>query len=72
MEFSEIISDYFEKNRPPSLQERFSKVVEDESLVNELIDIVEGWLPKENPSPNFYTLHWNKCVKGLKDRLRNP
>lgn len=72
MDTLDIIKEYFEKNRPPSLQERFSELVKDESLVNSLIEIVEGWLPKEDPSPNVHTLQWNKCVRMLKEKLRVP
>ena len=76
--FQQIMNDYFEKNKPPTLKERFEEYLSTKVdwaqshhvTANELVDIVMGFLPKEDPRPSYDTMQWDKCVQNMKSRLR--
>ena len=62
----------FEKynNRPPSLY----KIIHDElgyshDCTYEIVEAVEKWLPKEDPRPSYATMQWDKCVRGMHEKL---
>jgi hypothetical protein len=64
------MDEYFEKNRKPCLRERFQTCIDTtdpELLVNELVNIVEEFLPTEHPTNSS---GWNDCIKQIKQRLR--
>lgn len=76
--FQQIMNDYFEKNKPPTLKERFEEYLSTKVdwaqshhvIANELVDIVKEFLPKEDPRPSYDTMQWDKCVRNMKSRLR--
>ena len=65
--FLKIIDDYFEKNKPLTLRQRLEQ--SDDLSVETVLEIVKGWLPKEDPRPSYATMQWDKCVRSLHDRL---
>ena len=57
-------------NRPPSLY----KIIHDElgyshDCTDEIVEAVEKWLPKEDPRPSYATMQWDKCVRGMREKL---
>lgn len=76
--FQQVMDDYFENNKPPTLKERFEEYLATKVdwaqshhvTANELVSIVKEWLPKEDPRPSYATMQWDKCVRNLKNRLR--
>lgn len=76
--FEKAMDDYFEKNKKPTLKELFEDYLStkvdwaqsNHVIANELVDVVKKWLPKEEPTPNYYTVHWNKCIQNMRSRLR--
>lgn len=73
--FQQIMNEYFEKNKPPTLKERFEEYLATKVdwaqsyhvTANELVDITKKWLPKEHETNSY---EWNKCVENMKNRLR--
>lgn len=72
-----IMDEYFEENKPPTLKERLTEwaynknsVRPDFDGVDEILAIVEKWLPKEDPSGSYVIMQWNKCVKSMHKRLK--
>ena len=65
--FLKIIDDYFEKNKPLTLRQRLEQ--SDDLSVETVLEIVKGWLPKEDPRPSYATMQWDKCVRSLHERL---
>jgi len=73
--FQQIMNEYFEKNKPSTLKERFEEYLSTKVdwaqshhvTANELIDIVKKWMPKEHETNSY---EWNKCVQSMKSRLR--
>lgn len=76
--FNQIMKDYFEKSKPPTLKERFEEYLTNKVdwaqsthvTANELVNIVKEFLPKEDSQPTYVTMQWNKCIQNMKDRLR--
>lgn len=73
-EYKQIMDDYFAQNQPPSLYARFYDWVDTadlsqsrDSIAEELVRIVEEFLPKVNDTN---THHWNKCLDAVKEKLR--
>lgn len=71
-----VMDEYFEENKPPTLKELLTeraynknKVRPNFDEVDEILKIVENWLPKEDPRSSYDTMQWNKCVKTMKDNL---
>lgn len=69
-----LIEEYGEKNKPPTLKELLTerafaknKVRPDFESVDEILSIVEKWLPKESKTNSY---EWNKCIKLLIEKLR--
>lgn len=58
------------ESRPPSLWNvmRFGLGFSVEQS-NEIVEAVEKWLPKEDPRPSYATMQWDKCVRGMHERL---
>lgn len=62
---------------PPTLHDKLCEYLQKADfcksyhvIANEIVDIVENHLPKENTNPSVYTMQWNKCIKMMKNRLR--
>jgi hypothetical protein len=75
-DFMKLIEEYFEKNKPPTLKERFVEWYDTANMcqskdviANELCNIVKEWLPKESGG-SIDVLQWNKCVRRMKETLR--
>lgn len=73
----ELIEKYFERNRKPTLKEKFEEYLQTSDfaksyhvIANELVDIVKEHLPREDPNPSFDTLQWNKAIRTMRERLR--
>ena len=73
--FQQIMNDHFEKNKSPTLKERFEEYLATKVdwaqsyhvIANELVDITKKWIPNEHETNSY---EWNKCVQNMKNRLR--
>lgn len=72
-----LIEEWGEQNKPPTLKALLleiaynkNSVCPDFAGVDEILEIVEKWLPKESTRPSYDTMQWDKCVKRIKDTLR--
>jgi hypothetical protein len=71
----ELFDKYYPKS--PTLHEKIVTYLQTANfaqsyhvIANEIVDIVSKHLPKEDTNPTFNTLHWNKAVKSMRNRLR--
>ena len=39
-------------------------------MCDEIVEAVERWLPKEDPRPSYDTMQWDKCVRMMREKLR--
>jgi hypothetical protein len=76
-EFTKLIHEYFEKNKPPTLYELIWEElgknvgygIDCDVLTDKIVDIVSGWIPKESVG-SIDVLQWNKCIRRMKETLR--
>lgn len=71
----ELFDKYYPK--PPTLHEKLMTYLQTADfaqsyyvIANEIVDIVKDHLPKEDSTPTFNTMHWNKAVKAMRANLR--
>ncbi len=67
----ELLDNILKQIKPkPSLwNEMRDKLGYSVDCCNEIIQVVEEWLPKEDPRPSFDTLQWDKCVRMIRSNL---
>ncbi len=67
----ELLDNILKQIKPkPSLwNEMRDKLGYSVDCCNEIIQVVEEWLPKEDPRPSYATLQWDKCVRMIRSNL---
>ncbi len=67
----ELLDNILKQIKPkPSLwNEMRDKLGYSVDCCNEIIQVVEEWLPKEDPRPSYATLQWDKCVRMIRNNL---
>jgi hypothetical protein len=73
----ELIEKWGEENKPPTLKELLLEWAYSKNSfrldfegVDEILKIVEQWLPKENSRPSYDTMQWDKCVRVMREKLK--
>ncbi len=67
----ELLDNILKQIKPkPSLwNEMRDKLGYSVDCCNEIIQVVEEWLPKEDPRPSYATMQWDKCVRMIRSNL---
>jgi hypothetical protein len=62
----DLIKQYGEENKPPTLFEEIRKLGYSVDMCYEIIDAVKKWIPKEHKTNSY---DWNRCLKLMRDKL---
>ena len=62
----------YQKVKPPEkhydvIAEWWDEVFTEQSSINELVNRIENWLPKEHDTNSY---KWNECIQMIKSKLR--